>query len=191
MVGYAECAGEYDLVHSDVRVTLSEETRGLSFQFNCTAGTGDGFCAVSDAGYGAGPCVIFRPDFTGTDFTDYEQNQRWTVRVEGLRRQSGETASLVYTTEMVSITPQKTVNVEITPLEARLTAGQTLQMEALVVPQYADDLSVRWSGADARVRGRGGRGRTRDRRRPGRMRDHCADRQRLRGSLPADRRGIK
>lgn len=144
-------AGEYDLVHSDVRVTLSEETRGLSFQFNCTAGTGDGFCAVSDAGYGAGPCVIFRPDFTGTDFTDYEQNQRWTVRVEGLRRQSGETASLVYTTEMVSITPQKTVNVEITPLEARLAAGQTLRMEALVVPQYADDLSVRWSSTDAGV----------------------------------------
>lgn len=144
-------AGEYDLAHSEVQVTLSEATKGLSFRFNCTAGTGDGFCAVSDAGYGAGPCVIFRPDFTGTDFTDYEQNQRWTVRIDGLRRASGETAALEYTVEMTSTTPQKTVNVEITPLETSLAAGQTLQMEALVVPQYADDLSVRWASSDENV----------------------------------------
>ena len=56
-------------------VSLSESGSGLSFEFDPASGKGDGFCAVNLEGYGAGPCLIFRPDFSGTDFTDYLQNQ--------------------------------------------------------------------------------------------------------------------
>lgn len=141
----------YDLSRSRISVLLREETRGLSFAFDCAAAQGDGFCSVSDAGYGAGPCVIFRPDFSGTDFTDYEQNQRWTVRIDGLRLASGEETSLEYTVEMTSLHPQEVANLEISPLEAHLAPGETAVLTAAVVPSYADDLSVSWQTTDAAV----------------------------------------
>ena len=131
-------------------VTLSEAS-GLFFSFNPAEGTGDGFCALNAEGYGAGPCLIFRPDFTGTDFTDYQQNQCWTVTVDGLRGADGAPRLLSYRVDMVSLVPQDAVNVEITPLEASLAPGDTLAMSCAVVPAYADDLSVTWRSTDPSV----------------------------------------
>ena len=53
----------YDLASSDPVVTLKEAELGLSYRFRPAAGEGDGFCCVNLDGYGAGGCVIFRPDF--------------------------------------------------------------------------------------------------------------------------------
>ena len=74
----------YNLPLSQPVVTLEEARSGLRFRFSPGAADNPGYCGVSYEGYGAGPCLIFRPDFSGADFTDYQQNQRWTVRVEGL-----------------------------------------------------------------------------------------------------------
>ncbi|MBR6220155.1 MAG: Ig-like domain-containing protein [Clostridia bacterium] len=141
----------YDLSAPDVEVTLSEEGGGLRFSFRPAEGTGDGFCALSLEGYGAGPCLIFRPDFTGTGFTDYLQNQRWTVRVDGLKGHDGAERPMEYVVDMVSLTPQDAVNVEIMPLSARLYPGETLALSADVVPAWADDLSITWSSTDEAV----------------------------------------
>lgn len=141
----------YDSAHSQIQVELTEETLDLSFRFDCTDGTGDGFCTVNSDGYGSGPCVIFRPDFSGADFTDYLQNQRWTVRMTGLRRWTGEDADLEYQVEMCSLYVQEAVSVEMSLLEAKLKPGETLALTAEVVPSYADDLTVTWSSSDPSV----------------------------------------
>ena len=141
----------YDLNGLDPTVTLVEAGSGLSFRFHPASGTGDGFCALNSEGYGAGPCLIFRPDFSGTGFTDYLQNQRWHVRIDGLRDAGGAPRPMDYDVNMVSLTAQDAVNVEIYPLEARLAPGETLQLQADVIPAYADDLSVAWRSSDEAV----------------------------------------
>lgn len=141
----------YNLPASDPRVTLSEAGSGLSFAFRPAAGEGDGWCAVNAEGYGAGPCLIFRPDFDGTGFTDYQQNQRWTVRVDGLVGAGGEPLALEYAVEMISLHIEDVANVEITPLEAALSPGEALRLRADVIPAYADDLSVEWISTDPSV----------------------------------------
>lgn len=133
----------YDVENSQIKVVLKGE--GLRFAFDCTNGTGDGFCTVSMENYGSGPCVIFRPDFEGTEFTDYEQNQKWTVTVSGLVRTDGTTASLEYTAEMASLYVQEVANIEMSLLEAEMKVDETLQLNAAVIPDYADDMAVAWS----------------------------------------------
>lgn len=131
-------------------VTLTEAS-GLAFRFDLSSGTGDGWCAYNLEGYGPGPCLIFRPDFSGTDFTDYQQNQVWTVRVDGLVGTDGAPKPLEYEVDMISLTIQDVVNVELSPLEAALTPGQTLSLRADVIPAYADDLSLAWRSTDEAV----------------------------------------
>ncbi len=141
----------YDLSTSHIEVTLTEENTGLTFRFNPVEGSGDGFCALNMEPYGAGGCVIFRPDFTGLDFTDYQQNQRWHVRLDHLMTVAGEETALEYTVEMVSLYVQDAVNIEVSQLEAELEAGESLRLGAQVIPAYADDLSVLWRTTDPDV----------------------------------------
>ena len=140
----------YDLAASRPRVTLSEQG-GLSFAFDPASGKGDGFCALNLEGYGTGPCLIFRPDFSGTDFTDYQQNQVWTVRVDGLVDAGGSDAAIEYRVDMISLAVQDVVNVEISRLDASLSVGESLRLSADVIPAYADDLSLRWRSTDEAV----------------------------------------
>lgn len=139
---------KYDIARSNPVVTLREENSGLAFTFDCRNGTGDGFCCVSEEAYGAGACIIFRPDFSNTDFADYHQNQRWTVRVTGL---AGEKSALEYAVDMVSLYAQDVANVEMSANSAELRAGETLALQARVVPDYADDLALAWSSSDESV----------------------------------------
>ena len=141
----------YDVASLAPEITLTETVSGLSFRFRPADGEGDGFCAVNTEGYGPGPCLIFRPDFTGTDFADYEQNQCWQVRIDGLTGPDGAPRPLEYEVRMVSLSVQDAVNVEITPLNATLRPAQTLQLSATVVPAYADDLTVLFRSTDETV----------------------------------------
>lgn len=141
----------YDLDASEIAVTLREERSGAEFHFDAGSGAGDGFCALNREAYGAGPCLIFRPEIERAGIEEYVQNQRWTVRVSGLVRRDGGDAALEYACEMVSVYPQPVVNVEITPLEASLKPGEALQLSAAVVPGYADDLSIIWTSSDPSV----------------------------------------
>ena len=141
----------YSLNALDPTVTLSEATTGLSFRFHPASGVGDGFCALNLEGYGAGPCLIFRPDFSGTGFTDYLQNQHWHVRIDGLADLEGAPRPMDYDVDMVSLFPQDAVNVELSPLEASLAPGESLRLRADVIPTYADDLTVAWRSSDEAV----------------------------------------
>ena len=141
----------YSLNGLDPTVTLSESTTGLSFRFHPAAGVGDGFCALNLEGYGAGPCLIFRPDFSGTGFTDYLQNQHWHVRIDDLNGPDGAPLSMEYDVDMVSLVPQDAVNLELSPLDASLAPGESLRLRADVIPAYADDLTVAWRSSDESV----------------------------------------
>jgi len=141
----------YDLAASRPEVTLTEASSGLAFAFHPHLGIGDGFCTVNLEPYGSGGCLIFRPDFGGTDFTDYQQNQRWTVRIDGLVTPDGADASLEYETAMIALRAEDAVNIEISQLEASLRPGETLALSAAVIPSYADDVSVAWSSSDPAV----------------------------------------
>lgn len=141
----------YDLERSTPEVTLEEPALGLRFEFHPAEGTGDGFCAVNLESYGAGGCVIFRPDFTGTGFTDYQQNQHWRVRITGLVTRDGREADMDYAVDMVALRAEDAVNIEVSMLEATLRVGETLALDATVIPTYADDLSVTWSSGDPAV----------------------------------------
>lgn len=138
----------YDVNASRIRAELVEEKLGLHFEFDCSAGVGDGFCTVSTENYGGGPCVIFRPDFSEMDFTDYEQNQHWTVRLTGLVRTDGTDAEFEYQVEMASLYIQEVANIEMSQLEATLRSGETLKLYAAVIPDYADDQTVTWTTSD-------------------------------------------
>lgn len=135
----------YDVQNSRIGVELTEKEMGLSFTFDCTQGTGDGFCTVSMENYGAGPCVIFRPEFEDAEFTDYEQNQTWTVKLSGLRKTDGTETELEYTVEMASLYIQEVANIELSRLEAEMKPDETLELTAAVIPDYADDLTVSWT----------------------------------------------
>lgn len=141
----------YDLENSPVTVSLQELDSGMRFDFDVSGGEGDGFCAVNLDGYGAGGCVIFRPDFEGTGFTDYQQNQRWRVQIDHLLTVDGNETSLDYEVDMVSLRVQDPANIEISLWEATLAPGKALDLSAEVVPAYADDLSVKWSSSAPEV----------------------------------------
>ena len=142
---------KYALSESTPKITLTEAESGLSFRFDPMTGRNDGFCTFSFENYGSGPCLIFRPDFSGTDFTDYQQNQRWTVRVDGLYDADGLPAPLEYEVDMISLFPQDPVNVEVSILEKTIPVGETLQLSAKVIPGYADDLTITWRSTDLSV----------------------------------------
>ena len=101
-----------------------------------------GYFAVYEGSYGAGPCLIFRPKRT----KDYEQNQFWRVEAG---TSSGE--DIAFEVEMISLYPVEAASVEMTPREATLRPGETLQLSAAVVPEGADDLSIAWSSGDESI----------------------------------------
>ena len=132
-------------------ITLTEEKSGLSFTFRPESNAGDGYCCISTENCGSGPCLIFRPNFSMTDFTAYEQNQIWNVRITGLTGTDGNPREIAYRCEMVSFYPQDVANVELSQLNAEMNAGETLSLSANVIPAYADDLRVFWSSSDPAV----------------------------------------
>ena len=73
------------------------------------------------------------------------------MQVTGLVRRDGGAAGIEYICEMASLYPQAVANVELSAVEAQLTAGNDLQLTANVIPSYADDLSITWSSSDDAV----------------------------------------
>jgi hypothetical protein len=134
--------GVYDLASSDIGVSISEKDHGEAAL---------GYFRVDTSGYGDGPCVIFVPDLEGMGIEDYQQNQEWTVRVTGLTTVDGSSAEICYTVDMMSLYPIDPVSVEMSALEAELAPGESFSLEALVIPQWADDVSISWRSTDETV----------------------------------------
>lgn len=141
----------YDLSTSQPQVSLKEEISGAQFNFDISGGTGDGYCTLSTENYGSGSCIIFRPDIEKAGIIEYVQNQIWTVEVRGLRRTDGSECEISYRCEMVSLYPQDVANIELSTLEAELHVGETLQLNASIIPAYADDLNIIWGSSDPGV----------------------------------------
>lgn len=127
---------------SNVTVAMYEQSRGPAqlahFSINAEA-------------YGAGPCIIFMPDLAGMGLVDYQQNQVWHVRIDGLRTVDGGHASMEYTVEMVSLYPIDPAAVEVSPRALEMKVGDICLLAAAVVPEWADDISVIWSSSDEAV----------------------------------------
>lgn len=138
----------YDIDSSEIEVQLTERRSGAEFCFDLNSAAGDGFCALSRERYGSGGCIIFRPEIQGAGIGEYLQNQLWDVRIRGLVRRDGSAAEIAYSCEMASLYPQDAANVELSLLELALSPGETAQLQASVVPEYADDLRVNWSSSD-------------------------------------------
>ena len=134
-----------------IEIYLKEETSGAEFCFEPNRENEDGYCVLSTEPYGAGDCLIFRPDIVEKGISEYLQNQIWQVRVTGLRDAEGNPTEIAYRCEMVSLNPQDVVNVEMSILEAELTIGENIDLDADVIPAYADDLTLIWGSSDAAV----------------------------------------
>lgn len=142
---------KYDLSSSQIKIYLMEENSGASFSFDPASGMGDGFCALSAEACGSGVCAIFRPNLDGADIDEYVQNQRWSVRIDGLIGWDGAEHPIEYVSEMTSLYPQEVANIELSQIDAALEIGDTLILRAGVIPAYADDLSVTWGSSDPAV----------------------------------------
>ncbi len=146
----------YDLNQSDPVIRMTEEVSGASFVFDGFQEdtSQDQYFALGGGRYGDGPAYIFRPDLARIDelMYGYQQNQLWTIRLEGLVRADGSPAEpMEYRVEMVSLTPQDPSAVEITQRALSLRVGENAVLEAQVIPDWADDLSVSWHSADESV----------------------------------------
>lgn len=71
-----------DANKASVTVTLTREEDGRTWTFQ--SGSSDGFFSVSNAGYGTGCCIIFRPDGVET------YDGTYTVQIQGLRARNGQ-----------------------------------------------------------------------------------------------------
>ena len=141
----------YDMDASRPLIYLKEMVSGAEFSFDPVAADGDGYCCISRESYGAGSCIIFRPELDKKNLTEYLQNQKWQVRITGLVLQDGSPAEISYISEMTSLYPQDVANIELSTLEAAMHPGETLHLDAAVIPSYADDLSVSWSSSDESI----------------------------------------
>lgn len=156
----SEGAFPADLTSADIpwSVTLNPEVYADDFSdisvqiYEKTAGCAElKYFDVSADNYGAGPCIIFLPDLEKMGLTDYQQNQVWYVRIDGLRTADGESASMEYTVEMMSLYPIDPAAVEVEPRALEMDVGDLCILTAQVVPEWADDVSVVWSSTDESV----------------------------------------
>ena len=127
---------------SQVRVSMYEQSAG-SVEM--------AYSGVSSASYGVGDCVVFMPDLKKMGIDDYQQNQVWSVRIDGLYTLEGEPASIEYTVEMVSLFPVDPAAVEVEPRALEMKTGDVCLLSAQVVPGWADDTSYAWSSGDETV----------------------------------------
>lgn len=119
-------------------VRLSDAVTGAVYEF---PGEG-GYFYVDEGAYGAGACLIFRPE--GVD--GYAQNQVWRVEAGNASGQK-----IAYEVEMISLYPIEPSSVEVSPREANLRVGQALRLEGAVVPQWADEVELVWESTDPSV----------------------------------------
>lgn len=120
----------------DLRITLRELSSDRTWIF-----PGDGFFTIDTGAYGAGPCIIFRPEGE----MEYRQNQRFLVQVEGLD------IEISYAVDLISLYPISVVSVELSQTSAELVAGESLSLQANVVPDWADHTDVVWNSSDPSV----------------------------------------
>lgn len=156
----SEGAFPADLTSADIpwSVTLNPEVYADDFSetsvqlYEKTAGRAElKYFGVSADNYGAGACIIFLPDLEKMGISDYQQNQVWYVRIEGLRTVDGKSASMEYTVEMISLYPIDPAAVEVEPRALEMDVGDLCILTAQVVPEWADDVSVSWSSTDENV----------------------------------------
>lgn len=127
---------------SGVTVAMYEKTRGSAPLAHFSVDTG---------AYGAGPCIIFMPDLEAMDITDYQQNQTWYVRIDGLRTADGGYSSIEYTVDMMSLYPIDPSAVEVSPRALEMDVGDICRLSAMVIPDWADDVTAAWSSSDESV----------------------------------------
>lgn len=151
----------FDLSASQPRILLNEQTSGASFLFEnpqsaaqFDAAPAQQYFVHSAERYGTGDCLIFRPDLSQYPALEsgYQQNQIWQVEVSGLTDAAGQSCEpLRYTVSMMALEAQPVSAVELEPQSAELQVGQSLQMNAAIIPLWADDLSLNWSVSDPEI----------------------------------------
>ncbi len=146
----------YDLERSSPRITMTELLSGAQFVFGIMREEAEGeqFFVLGGGRYGEGPTYIFHPDLSEYDrlMYGYQQNQVWTVRVDGMFFLDGtQSGPVEYTVEMVSLTPIDPATVEVMPREVTLKIGDSVKLSAQVIPDWADDLSVAWRSEDETI----------------------------------------
>lgn len=146
----------YDLYRSEPRIILSESVSGAEFLFDSPQenAQGEQYFVVASGRYGDGPAYIFHPDLS--EYNElaygYQQNQVWTVRLEGMILSDGSAADAIeYVVRMISLTPIDPAAVEIYPRAQTLRIGETAALTARVIPDWADDLSVTWYSGDEEI----------------------------------------
>lgn len=73
------------------------------------------------------------------------------MTIEGLVAADGATTSLEYTVEVISLEPIEPAAVEIEPQTLALRVGETAAVEAIAIPSWADDTSVRYESSEPAI----------------------------------------
>lgn len=146
----------YDLDKSALRITLTERNTGVQFVFDTMEESSQAaqYFVLGGGRIGDGPAYVFRPDLQEYDelMYGYRQNQVWTVEIEGAVLADGTYAGRIeYEVEMMSLTPVDPSAVETDREEASIGVGESVRLSARVIPDWADDLSVRWRSEDETV----------------------------------------
>jgi hypothetical protein len=79
----------YEKCDDDVQVTLTRNSDGRTWRFS--AARSDGYFNIDDNVYE--DCIIFRPGVS-----NYQAGESWLVEITGLKKTTGETTSISYTT---------------------------------------------------------------------------------------------
>lgn len=140
----------YDLDASSPSISLTELSSGAHYDFSSLRGSSSDsqFFLISDQLIGDGPCYIFRPALGG----EYLQNQVWQVRLDGMVYSDGQRApAREYTVEIVSLGVIDPTGVEVSYYKTEMVVGESMQMFAQVIPEWADDTAVYWTSSDESI----------------------------------------
>jgi len=143
---------KFDMEASSPSIKLTETVSGAQFAFTLPSfEPRANYYAINHESYGEGSCLIFRPDLSSAGLHGYEQNQIWEVEISGLVTVEGEITTISYSVEIISLEPIEPVAVEIDPQSLSLAPGETYALSALVIPSWADDLSVLYESSDPAI----------------------------------------
>lgn len=127
---------------TEVQVSVTRRSDNKSWKFS--EASSNGYFNVENSNYGQSGCIIFRPN----GISSYKSGEVFDVAITGL-----SCGDVNYTVNFFSVNavPSKVTSVSLNPNTLTLTAGQTAEIKAELLPGDADDVRLEWKSSDEGV----------------------------------------